>query len=182
MLDFIFRLYRDSVILIEPATPELIPYYTSYKKPNFPYDKSGLIETYNFLIYGNLRILHEVCFDKLFRSIKVIDMLEKTLLFSSINDLYARTSDIMNLKEKLITKLDFLVKTKQMTAKNYEQIIDRIMSIQYYDINDILIKSNDFSRGIGERSIHLKSGGNKRKKSNTKKIKNKKNKKQKNIK
>lgn len=173
MLDFIFRLYRGSVILIEPATPELIGYYTRYKEPNFPYDKLGLQETYNFLIYGNLRTLHEECFNKLFRSIKVIDMLERTLDFDSISDLYSKTSDVMNLKAKLITKLEFLVKTKQINAENYEQIIDRIMTIQYYDIHEILVNSHEFSSRTEKRSSYIKSGGTKYKTKKGRKIKNK---------
>ena len=60
MLDHIFTEYKNNIILIEPATPELIPYYTKYKRPNFPYDKNGLTETFGFLMYGNLHTLGEL--------------------------------------------------------------------------------------------------------------------------
>lgn len=165
MLDFIFNTYKDNIILIQPATPQLIPYYIKYKKPNFPYDKKSLNETYNFLIYGNLSFLKENCFTQLFRSISVIDSMVSTLQFDSINDLYNNTHNITSLKDKLITKLDFLVKTKQMKPNYYEQILDRIISIKFYDIEDILLYSKKIERNETEyesKSAYPKSGGRKK--------------------
>ncbi|MFN9906904.1 MAG: hypothetical protein ACK56F_12415, partial [bacterium] len=69
MLDFLFKIYRNSVILIEPATPSLIPYYTKYNKPSFPYDPNTLKETFGFLVFGNIYNLSENCFSTIFRSI-----------------------------------------------------------------------------------------------------------------
>lgn len=168
MLDFIFSTYSQYVILIEPATSGLINYYTSYRKPSFPYDKLGLQETYNFLVYGNLRILNEECFESHFRSIKMINILVNMLKFTSIDDLYSKTHSVADLKDKLRTKLEFLIKTKQLDPQYYEQILDKILGIQYYDIDQILIESSEFIRGISSSSVsksYTKSGGRKNKKS-----------------
>jgi hypothetical protein len=173
MLDYIFSIYNNSVILIEPATPGLIKYYVDYKTPDFPYSKRDLEETFNYLIYGNLRLLREGCFIKIFKSIYLIDKLSHILQFKSITDLYDKTNNVTDVKEKLITKLDFLVKTKQMKATYYEQLMNNIMSIQFYDIQDILLLSNEYKSGT-EKNVthHVKSGGKINRKSN-KNIKNK---------
>lgn len=171
LLDGLFNIYKKFIILIEPATPDLIPYYTNYKKPCFPYDEAGLRETSNYLIFGNLSILPEYCFANLFVSIGIINKLVKVLLFETINNLYSRTNNITDLKEKLITKLDFLVKTKQLKPQYYENILENIMDIKYYDIHDIMIKSYEFTGKLNSNSKnYLKSGGKKYSKSKKKRI------------
>ena len=173
MLEYIFTIYKDFFIIIEPATPALIPYYTNFKKPCFPYNEQGLNETFNFLIYGNLRRLKEVCFTKIFRSINIINKLNSTLQFESLNHLYFGTSNLSNLKDKLIVKLEQLVKTKQIDAQYYEQIMNNILNIKYYDINDILIESYQFDKKIPHSSLSKSavksSGGKKTKRRNKRK-------------
>lgn len=166
LLNFIFSLYRNYVILIEPATPELIPYYTKYNRPSFPYSKGMLEETFGTLVFGNLSHLKENCFQQIFKSMNTINQMVNTLKFQSINDLYKGTNNITTLKEKLITKLDFLVKTQQMRPHYYEQILQQIIDIKFYDIEDILIAS----KGREERRELYSTGGKKRiKKSKAKK-------------
>jgi hypothetical protein len=177
MLDFIFNKYKDSLILIEPANPALIGYYTKYKKPSFPYVPSMLKETRNFLIYGNLSHLRENCFQMIFRSITIINNMVNTLHFNSINDLYQNTNSLTTLKDKLITKLDFLVKTKQMKPYYYEEILQKIIDIKFYDIEDILLFSKSPKNSLSESYLSTKSGGKKvkrnKKTKNQKKIKSK---------
>lgn len=167
MLDYIFQTYRDYVILIEPATPELIPYYTKYKKPSFPYNKNNIMETYNFLVYGNLSRLNEVCFEKIFKSIKIIKNLEKKLQFNSIDDLYERTNDLESLKEKLHIKLKFLIRTKQFPMDVYKGINNLIDDINYYDISEIIMTSRFFESESTTTQAASRGG-----KKNTKRKKN----------
>jgi hypothetical protein len=180
LLDYIFSYYHSSLIKIEPATANLIPYYTSYKKPCFPYDNSDFLETFKFLIYGNLRRLDEECFKKIFRSLNILNSFVNTLQFKSLDNLYSGTSNISNLKDKLIVKLEHLVKTKQIDAQYYEQMINNIMKIKYYDIDDIILTSYNFERNISSSSALtnslLKSGGKKKRKTrnNIRKTKKKK--------
>jgi len=140
ILDYIFDTYKDKVIIIQPATPQLIPYYTKYRRPSFPYTPNDLIETFGFLVFGKITRLPEICFGRIFRSIKQINDLVQMLNFKSINDLYNNTHDLSSLKEKLIAKLDYSVKiTKQIQPKYYEQIMDKIINgIKFYDITDII--------------------------------------------
>ena len=146
MLDFIFAEYKDYLILIEPATPGLISYYTKYKKPCFPYNQSGLQETFNYLVYGNVNVLRENCFTIIFRSIKFIDSLVNILKFNSVDDLYSNTHDIDSLKTKLLDKL------KDVNQEYHkEQIKNKINSIQYYAIDDIITKSKQFTSNSGGR-------------------------------
>jgi hypothetical protein len=177
MLDFIFNTYKDSLILIEPATPALVGYYTKYKKPSFPYDPSMLKETHNFLIYGNLSHLRENCFRMIFRSMNIIDNMVNTLYFNSINDLYQNTNSLTTLKDKLITKLDFLVKTKQMKPHYYEQILQKIIDIKFYDIEDILLFSKSLKNSSSESYLSTKSGGRRVKNTTKRKIRKSKTKK-----
>lgn len=177
MLDFLFNIYRNSVILIEPATPSLIPYYTKYNKPSFPYDPNTLKETYGFLVFGNLSYLSEICFPTIFRSINMIKNMINILQFESINDLYKNTNSLTTLKDKLITKLDYLVKTKQMKPHYYEQILQKIIDIKFYDIEDILLFSKKFERnGLREKELVERpiTGGKKRVKRNKRTKKQKK--------
>lgn len=175
LLDYIFKTFKNTVILIEPATEGLIEYYTKFRQPEFPYDKKNLKETFNYLIYGNLNTLNELCFSKIFRSINLINKLITILQFDSITDLYRKTSNLQTLKEKLITKLDFLIKTKQLESNYYEQILEKIIGIQYYDIDDILIVANEFKRGSTKKQNTVLGGKNKTKKERKyKKIKNRK--------
>jgi hypothetical protein len=157
MLDYIFNTYKDYIILIEPATPDLIPYYTKYKKPCFTYDVKSLKETYGYLIYGNLSMLKERCFENIFKSIKTINKMITNLRFNSLNDLYNNTKNLTSLKEKLITKLDFLVKTKELKADNYEQLLDSIIDIKFYDIQDIIEFSKNYERSTS--ATLTKNGG-----------------------
>jgi len=62
MLDFIFGLYTNKIILIEPANTELIEYYVKYKTPSFPYDAETLNITSGFLIYGRILKTSVDCF------------------------------------------------------------------------------------------------------------------------
>lgn len=181
MLDYIFDLYKDYIILIEPATPQLISYYVKYKKPCFPYDKSGLLETNKYLIYGNLRMLPEICFAKIFKSINIINKLTNSLQFKSTNDLYLKTNNLSELRAKLITKLDYLVKKGEFRADYYEQTLDSIMLIKYYDIEQIILESYEFERNTSSssKSASLTYGG---KKQNLSKRKIKKRKTKKNYK
>ena len=187
MLDFIFKAYKNNVILIEPATKELIPYYTNYKQPQFPYNELGLRETFGFLIYGDLSKLSEICFEKIFRSVKTIISLVRILHFSSINDLYSNTNNVGNLKDKLVAKLEHLIKTKQIQSNYYDQIINKIKVIQYYDISEIIVEYVEYNSYILQNDsikTNTKSGGkhvnknqtnkNKSNKNKTKKIKPKK--------
>ena len=173
MLDYIFREYKDYVILIEPASRELIPYYTKYKIPSFPYRGKNIEETYNFLIYGNLSRLNEKCFEKIFNSMRIIKKLEEKLKFHSIDDLYDRTNDIESLKMKLNTKLLYLIKIKEIPSANFNEIKHIINDINYYNIDEIIIASRGFESQ--STSSMLTRGG----KTKTKKQKNKKTKKQK---
>ena len=157
-----FHIYNDYVILIEPATPALIPYYTKYKKPNFPYTGKNRIETYNYLVYGNLTRLKEICFEKIFNSMRIIKKLKENLKFKSLEDLYNMTSDLVSLKEKLHHQLVFLIRTKQLNRTSYEELNKLIDEINYYDIDDIIITS----RGFDSRSMAIgatSSGGKKSK-------------------
>lgn len=162
LLDFIFRTYKDSVILIEPATPGLIPYYTKYNEPSFPYDGKWLNETFGFLVFGNLSHLRENCFRTIFRSLNLINGLVRTLQFKSLNELYENTNSLTTLKDKLITKLDFLVKTKQINAGSYEQILQQIINIKIYDIEDVLVLSKKERNKNIERTSPALTGGKKR--------------------
>ena len=147
MLDYLFHKYRNSVILIEPATPKLIPYYVKYKKPSFPYEEAkNKRETYNFLVYGNLSRLNEACFEKIFNSIRIIQKLKDKLKFKSLDDLYYMTDDVDLLKEKLHLQLVFLIKTNQMNRSNYEELNKLIREINYYDIGNIIMTSRTFER------------------------------------
>lgn len=177
LLDYIFNIYIGLVILIEPATPGLVEYYVNYKTPSFSYYENNFNETFNFLVYGNLRTLKENCFRKIFRSINIINKLSSTLQFDSLNDLYSRTNNLSDLKNKLIIKLEHLIKTKQIKPDYYEQILDNIINIKYYDIHDILIASDEFirnptitNRSTTESKSLIKSGGkkNRRKTKNNK--------------
>jgi hypothetical protein len=54
LLDFIYDKYvitENKILLIQPGTPDLISYYTKWKKPYFP--EKLLSKTGNYLIYGN---------------------------------------------------------------------------------------------------------------------------------
>lgn len=161
LLDFIFRTYKDSVILIEPATPELIPYYTKYNEPSFPYDPNWLHETFGFLVYGNLSYMKENCFPMIFKSLNIIRNMVSTLDFKSLNELYENTNSLTTLKDKLITKLDFLVKTNQIHAGFYEQILEKIINIKLYDIEDVLVLSKK-ERNKNIRTAQAIAGGKKR--------------------
>jgi hypothetical protein len=100
----------------------------------------------------------------------------KTLYFNSLSDLYNNTHNLSSLKEKLITKLDYLVKTKEVNPMYYEQILSQIIDgIKFYDIEDIIMAR----RNIPTPSERALSGGKKYKKTKTNKS-NKKQNKQKN--
>lgn len=172
LLDYIFNTYKSKVILIQPASPNLIPYYTKTRTPSFPFTQYALNETYGYLIFGRLTTLNEKCFDKIFKSINTINKMIEILHFNSLNDLYSNTYDLSSLKDKLITKLEHSVKiTKEIEPIYYEQILDKIINgIRFYDIGEIIMAKKNIQ--ISESSI---SGGkNKRvKKRNTRKSKKK---------
>lgn len=150
LLDYIFDVYRNKVILIQPASPGLIPYYTRTRKPSFPFNPDALNESYGYLVFGRLTTLNERCFNKIFRSIKTINNMVQILHFNSLNDIYNNTHDLSSLKDKLITRLDHLVKiTKEINPMYYEQILDKIITgIKYYDIGDIIMARRNIPTAI----------------------------------
>jgi hypothetical protein len=172
LLDYIFDSFKNKLILIQPANPKLIPYYTKYRKPSFPYTDKYLKETYGHLLFGKITILKEECFEIIFRSISTINQMVNILFFNSIQDLYNNTYNLSSLKEKLITKLDYLVKvTKQINPINYEKFLDRIINdIRFYDIEDLIKTSLDMNK---TENINKMNYGGKKKKTNSKKNKNK---------
>jgi hypothetical protein len=91
-------------------------------------------ETYDYLVYGNLSRLNERCFEKIFRSFKIIKRMEAELKFSSLDDLYNRTNDLETLKEKLLKKLLHLVKTNQIERKKFQELSTLINEINYYEV------------------------------------------------
>jgi hypothetical protein len=164
LLDYIFNTYKDKVILIKPASPSLIPYYTRTRKPSFPYgpDSKELKETYGHLVFGRLTTLKESCFARIFRSIGTINKMVETLYFDSLSDLYDNTHDLKSLKYKLITKLDHLVKiTKEISPIYYEQTLDKIINgINFYDIADIIMRKQNMQNNTIQNE-YAKSGGKK---------------------
>jgi len=172
LLDYIFELYKNKLILIQPASSKLIPYYTKYRKPSFPYTDKYLKETNGYLLFGKITIIKEACFEIIFKSISTIHQMIQILFFNSIQDLYNNTHDLSSLKEKLITKLDYLVKiTKQVNPINYEKILDKILNdIRFYDIEDIIKVSLNTNKIENTTKINY---GGKKKKTYSKKSKNK---------
>lgn len=147
MLDFIFNKFKYNIILIEPATKELIRYYVNYRKPNFPYN--NIVETQRYLVYGNLTMLKENCFEKIFESIRYINLLVKSLNYGSLIDLYKDTTDINSLKMKLRSRLISLRKnTIPYIIENYDKLNSYIKYINYYDIDDIIIEARNFNSDI----------------------------------
>jgi hypothetical protein len=175
LLDYIFDTYKNKLILIQPANDKLIPYYTKYRKPAFPYTNKYLKETNDYLLFGKITILKEECFELIFKSINTIHQMVKILFFHSLQDLYNNTHDLISLKEKLITKLDYLVKiTKQINPINYEKILDKILNdIKFYDIEEIITFSLDTNKSGNTSTTNSKNYGGKKKKTYLKKSKNK---------
>jgi hypothetical protein len=171
MLDFIFQTYDNYVILIEPANVELISYYTKYKQPGFPFNSENYKETNFFLIYGNLTRLNEICFEKIFNSIKNIKKLEKDLGYVSLDELYSGTNDLASLKYKLREKLLSKFEEKKIDMSKLRQLNQLIINLKYYDIDEIIITSSINQRQTNQQRL---IGGKRRKSRNKKSIKHKK--------
>ena len=170
MLDFIFQTYNNYVILIEPANVELITYYTKYKLPCFPVDSENLKETNNYLVYGNLTRLNEICFEKIFNSIKNIKKLEKEFGYASLDEVYLGTNDLASLKYKLREKLLSKFEEKKIDMSKLRQLNQLIVNLKYYDIDEIIITAS-----VGERQQnHQRLTGGKRRKSRNRKSRNRK--------
>jgi len=101
-----------------------------------------------FLVYGNLKLLNEVCFALIFRSIKNIYYLMKKLGYKNLTDVYENTHDVNTLKKKFNERFNHMkLNTTHFDRETLREITNKINDIEYYDINEILIESEFYDEG-----------------------------------
>ena len=124
LLNIIYNTFvkKEYLILIQPATDELIPYYKKWKNPSF--DK--LDETYGQLIYGNLKSKSNETLSYIFSSLVNINMLKKYL---NLNINTNKINNLDELKEIFRTKLH--INNKLYSNSEKDQLSRKIDNLTY---------------------------------------------------
>ena len=171
LLNFIFNNYENNkIIVIEPLNDSILNYYINYKKPLIKL----FSETGNFLIYGTTQTL---------KNLSIEDLEFLFLSFASIN-YFKRLFNYEDetLKQLLSNNMDFIKnelnqKHSEM-LKNYNDLQQkelndafkfRIDSLNYRNVDDILLTQEDAQTGGKKR--RRKTKGHKTKGHKTKRHK-----------
>ena len=139
LLDYLYdyyKIYSTEIILkIQPATPELIPYYTKWKTPNISIDNLSI--TRGYLIYGNIKLITDNTLKYLFNP--QLNAIQKIMNYLSIKEL-PKELDTLTMKKSYL-------KTKALESEDEsikEQIplwIDLIKLSSLEEIKDIFIEN-----------------------------------------
>ena len=140
ILNHIFNVHNDKLVLIKPERDELVPYYVKFKKPNFPYSKEDLEETSNYLFYGDINV-HRSIIPTIFLSFIHLKYLMRYFSMDE-KELYENTTDLAGLKQKLNDKL--------LSYTNIDpKIQQKISSIKYYNEDEVIKVYNSFNTNHG---------------------------------
>ena len=135
LLDYLYdyyNIYKTEVILkIEPATPELIPYYTKWKTPNISVDNLSI--TAGYLIYGNIKLITDNTLNHLFGfEIERIKYIMELLQLTKFPEIVYRLSG----KDR-VEKIKTFLKIKVLNNEYEDQILKLIDLIKFSSLEEI---------------------------------------------
>jgi hypothetical protein len=145
LLDFLCNYYINNssgiILKIEPAVPELIPYYIRWKKPALPLSKFPIEKTFGYLIYGDIENITEDDGTEILKDLNFVRYLKDKL---SIKETEIPRSNI---------KKFFLNKINNSIVGNYKkkEWSDYVNTISVFSLNDVLHKIKHLTPGSVSR-------------------------------
>jgi hypothetical protein len=142
LLDYLYdyyKIYSTGIILkIEPATQDLITYYTEWKTPNISIDNLNI--TYGYLIYGNINKILDKTLEYLFNS--QINGIKNIMIILSIKDDLPEILDTLDKKKSYLTKIA-LESNNENIQEQVPEMIRRIKLSSLQEIKDIFILNKE---------------------------------------
>jgi len=136
LLDDIYSDYvvnQGNILKIQPATPELVPYYTKWKIPSLPIDWYNQGKTYGYLIYS-LDI-------KRATDEQLTGLISDVVLFNSLcREINITPSEILSIPKKEDRKKLLTSKIKKIDDWRTDQLLNRLSSIDYFSVDEIRSK------------------------------------------
>jgi hypothetical protein len=138
LLDDIYSDYvvnQGNILKIQPATPELVPYYTEWKEPSLPIDWYYQGKTYGYLIYSlDIKQATDEQLAGLISDFKEFDLIRR--------ELHITPSEILTLsiKNKEDRKKSLTLKIKKSNHSSKDQLLNRLSSIDYFSVDEIRSK------------------------------------------
>jgi hypothetical protein len=173
LLNHIYTKYlkNNTILKIEPATKELIPYYLNWKKPVLPIQMLNI--TYGYLIYCKTILIDDlvkIIYDeKYLNTLGIINTINKYLNIdeSKLNEL-----DMDTYKQELNKKIDQEYKDESINS----QLKQKVESIEFRNENELkelITKYNkeNNNRSLGGKISKLKNKSSKNKRKNKRKNK-----------
>ena len=148
LLDYLYDYYKiystEMILKIEPATPELIPYYTKWKTPNISIDNLSI--TRGYLIYGNIKLITDNTLKYLFNN--QLNGIQKIMDYLSITELPKELDTLTMKKSYLKTKA--LDSEDESIKEQIPDLIDLIKLSSLEEIKDIFIENKQKKRRLEE--------------------------------
>lgn len=113
----------NNLLKIQPANPNLIPYYIKWKIPSINKNTFDLNDTNGYLIYGNINNASDACIINLSVSFKKLKIVLQILNIKELDT----TQSIAQIKETLH-------RLNNKSNINYNTIENNINTIQYFTI------------------------------------------------
>ena len=133
LLDDIYSDYvvkQQNILLIQPATPELVPYYIKWKTPSLPIDWYNQKKTNGYLIYStDIKRASDQQLEKLIRDVIVFNNL--------CRELHIIPSEVLSIPKKEDRKNLLTSKINEINDSRRDQLLDRLSYIDYFSVDEI---------------------------------------------
>jgi hypothetical protein len=133
LLDDIYSDYvvkQRNILKIQPATPELVPYYINWKPPSLPIEWYNEGKTYGYLIYStDIKLATDAQLQGLIRDV---------ILFNGLcRELNITPSEVLSIPKKE-DRIELLTsKINETNDWRTDQLLNRLSGIDYFSVDEI---------------------------------------------
>jgi hypothetical protein len=133
LLDDIYSDYvvnQKNILKIQPATPELLPYYIKWKTPSLPIDWYNQGKTYGYLIYST-----DI---KRAADPQLQGLISDVILFNGLcRELDITPSEVLSIPKKE-DRIELLTsKINETNDWRTDQLLNRLSGIDYFSVHEI---------------------------------------------
>jgi len=133
LLDDIYSDYvvkQRNILKIQPATPELVPYYINWKTPNLPIEWYNQGKTYGYLIYST-----DI---KSATDEQLTGLILDVILFNGLcRELNIMPSEVLSIPKKQDRIQLLTSKIKKINDWRTDQLLNRLSSIDYFSVDEM---------------------------------------------
>jgi hypothetical protein len=133
LLDDIYSDYvvkQRNILKIQPATPELVPYYINWKTPTLPIEWYNQGKTYGYLIYST-----DI---KRAADPQLQGLISDVILFNGLSrELDITPSEVLSIPKKEDRKNLLTSKINEINDRRRDQLLNWLSGIDYFSVDEI---------------------------------------------